>query len=54
MLSGRGEAEASFDGGAEIELSDGASIEISKAGIYTEIIKLGKESFVEVISRKMN
>lgn len=54
VLSGRGEAEASFDGGAEIELSDGASIEISKAGIYTEIIKLGKESFVEVISRKMN
>lgn len=54
VMPGKGEAEATFDGGEEIELADGDSIEIFRADICTEIIKLGKESFVEVISRKMN
>ena len=49
-----GDAEATFDGGTPIELTGGASIEIAKANIYTEIIKIGKESFIEVLSRKMN
>lgn len=54
VLPGRGDAEATFDGGAEIPLIGGGSIEIMKADIATNIIKIGKEGFIEVLSRKMN
>lgn len=54
VVPGRGDAEATFDGGVEVELKNGGIIEIAKADIYTEIIKIGKESFIEVLSRKMN
>lgn len=54
VVPGRGEAEATFDGGAQIPLSSDGSIEIVKADIVTEIIKIGKENFIEVLSRKMN
>lgn len=54
VLPGRGDAEATFDGGAEIPLVGGGSIEITKADIVTTVIKIGKESFIEVLSRKMN
>lgn len=54
VLPGRGDAEATFDGGVEIPLVSGGSIEIMKADIVTDVIKIGKESFIEVLSRKMN
>lgn len=54
VVPGRCEAEATFDGGAEIPLGGGDVIEIAKADIYTDILKLGKENFIEVLSRKMN
>ena len=42
-----------FDGGDEMSLSAGDEVVIKKAGASIKLIKLNKESFLEVLSRKM-
>ena len=42
-----------FDGGAGHELSLGDEVVISKADSSVTLIKLSEESFLEVLSRKM-
>ena len=44
---------ASFDGGREIMLSPGASITIRRSKTDTKLIRLNRESFLKVLSRKM-
>ncbi|MCR4922551.1 MAG: NAD(+)/NADH kinase [Lachnospiraceae bacterium] len=47
------EAAASFDGGNEIFLRASEDVLIKKADVRTRIIKLRKESFLNILSRKM-
>ncbi|MCR5474155.1 MAG: NAD(+)/NADH kinase [Lachnospiraceae bacterium] len=47
------QAEVYFDGIEDEKLSNGDSIVIKKAKVSVELIKLSKESFLEVLSRKM-
>ncbi len=44
---------AYFDGSDAIPLSDNDGVIIRKAEVFTRLIKLSKESFLEVLSRKM-
>ncbi len=44
---------ASFDGGREISLLPGESVSIRRADIDTKLIRLNRESFLKVLSRKM-
>ncbi|MBP5384642.1 MAG: NAD(+)/NADH kinase [Lachnospiraceae bacterium] len=46
-------AAASFDGGRELELYPDESITIRRAGIDTKLIRLNKESFLNLLARKM-
>ena len=53
--SGRRQKSAGvyFDGGSDLTLSGDDSVAISKASSSIRLIKLSKESFLEVLSRKM-
>ena len=42
-----------YDGSGDIRLGTGDSIEIRRSDQYTNIIKLKKISFLEVLRRKM-
>ncbi len=54
---GRGDAplmvEASFDGREGVALETGNQIEITASPMVTQILKLGKESFLEVLHQKL-
>lgn len=47
------QAEATFDGAESVTLLTGDYVEIEQAGETTKLIKINKQSFVEVIRRKM-
>ena len=51
---GQDTAEASFDGGLACFLNAGEYVDIKKAKEVTRIIKMSKESFLDVLSRKMS
>lgn len=51
--SGTPEAVASFDAARGIELCGGESIEIQASGKTTGMIKISKDSFLQVLSKKM-
>lgn len=47
-------AAASFDGASEMRLQPGDAITIAKAVETTRIVKLSRESFLKILSRKMS
>lgn len=51
---GQDTAEVSFDGGRTFSLASGDYVDIRKAEEVTRIIKMSKESFLDVLSRKMS
>ena len=48
------EAGASCDGGATVCLKAGSEVEIRCAEVETKLLRLGKESFLDHLSRKLN
>lgn len=48
------QVEACFDGSERIVLTSGDKMEISRSSKTTEIIKLSKASFLEILQRKMS
>lgn len=50
----RQEVEACFDGSDRFDMATGDRIEIARSSRKTEIIKLSRESFLEVLHKKMN
>lgn len=47
------EAEVSFDGDQTFRLSVGDRIIVRRAGMHTRILKLNKQSFLEILRKKM-
>ena len=51
---GSQELEISFDGSRKAAVSTGDRVTIRRSGKYAKFAKIGKDSFVEVLNRKMN